>query len=134
MENKRKHLEMIQGVVNRLASNSFLIKGWSVVLVSALFALSATGTNQSFVFLAYIPAVIFWGLDGYFLWEERKFRKLYDQVRKLDEADIDFSMDTSLVVGDACSWAGATISKTLVPFHGVLIVSIILVMILGSDG
>ena len=34
-ENKRFHLEMIQGVVNRLAQNSFHIKGWSVVLVAA---------------------------------------------------------------------------------------------------
>ena len=37
MENKQKHLELIQGVINRLSSNSFLLKGWSVVLISALF-------------------------------------------------------------------------------------------------
>ena len=30
-----KHLEIIQGVVNRLASNSFLIKGWSMTILSA---------------------------------------------------------------------------------------------------
>ena len=39
MNNKHKHLELIQGVINRLSTNSFLLKGWSVVLVSALFAL-----------------------------------------------------------------------------------------------
>ena len=85
MESKTKHLEMIQGVINRLSTNSFLLKGWSVVLVSALFALSAGDSNPAFIFLAYIPALVFWGLDGYFLWEERKFRKLYDRVRTLDE-------------------------------------------------
>lgn len=42
MDNKVKHLEFIQGVVNRLSTDSFLLKGWSVVLVSALFALSAS--------------------------------------------------------------------------------------------
>jgi len=88
MELKTKHLEMIQGVINRLSTNSFLIKGWSVLLVSALFALSANDTNLAYVFLAYIPATIFWGLDGYFLWEERKFRALYDDVRSLSETEI----------------------------------------------
>ena len=70
MENKRKHLELIQGVINRLSTNSFLLKGWSVVLVSALFALSASDSRPAFVLLAYIPASIFWGLDGFFLWQE----------------------------------------------------------------
>lgn len=35
MDRKIKHLEFIQGVINRLASDSFRMKGWSVVLVSA---------------------------------------------------------------------------------------------------
>lgn len=134
MEIKAKHLEMIQGVINRLSTNSFLLKGWSVVLVSALFALSAGNTNPAFIFLAYIPAIVFWGLDGYFLWEERKFRELYNSVCKKDESDIDFSMDTSLVAGQSGSWVEATISKILVPFHGVLIVAIILVMVLTLRG
>ena len=61
MESKTKHLEMIQGVINRLSTNSFLLKGWSVVLVSALFALSAGDSNPAFIFLAYIPALVFLG-------------------------------------------------------------------------
>ncbi|HUV77227.1 MAG TPA: hypothetical protein VMW06_04125, partial [Desulfobacterales bacterium] len=67
MDRKLKHLEFIQGVINRLSTNSFLLKGWSVVLVSALFALSANKSNVRFIMLAYIPSIIFWGLDGYFL-------------------------------------------------------------------
>ena len=61
MDHKHKHLELIQGVVNRLSTNSFLLKGWSVVLVSALFALSAADSRAAFVFLAYIPAFVFLG-------------------------------------------------------------------------
>ena len=53
----RAHLEMIQGVVNRLSHNSFLLKGWSVVLVSAMFALSARDSAALFVYLAYFPAI-----------------------------------------------------------------------------
>ena len=113
MDNRSKHLEFIQGVINRLSHNSFLLKGWSVVLVSALFALSAGETNSSFIVLAYFPAFIFWGLDGYFLWEEKKFRKLYDRVRILNEPSIDFSMDTTPVASEAGDWWSATWSKTL---------------------
>ena len=34
MENKIKYLEMIQSVINRMANNSFCLKGWTVTLVS----------------------------------------------------------------------------------------------------
>ena len=125
---KIKHMEFIQGVINRLSTNSFLLKGWSVVLVSALFALSAADSRPAFIYLAYIPTIIFWGLDGYFLWEERKYRKLYDRVRVQAEATINFSMDTTPVTAEAGSWWDATLSKTLIPFHGVLLFSIAVVM------
>lgn len=128
MSDKHKHMEFIQAAVNRLSHNSFLLKGWSVVLVSALFALSAVNSNMSFLFLAYVPVLVFWGLDGYFLREEKKFRALYDHVRKLDNAEIDFSMNTSKVSQGVPNWMACTLSKTLFPFHGVLIGSITIVM------
>jgi len=55
VENKPKHLEFIQGVINRLSTNSFLLKGWSVVLVSALFALSAPDSRAAFVYRTPYP-------------------------------------------------------------------------------
>ena len=60
-----------------------------------------------------VGAFVFWGLDGYFLWEEKKFRALYNSVRTKDEPEIDFSMDTAEVADQAGSWAEATISKCL---------------------
>lgn len=130
MEEKLKHLELIQGVINRLSTNSFLLKGWSVVLVSALFALAAPESRTAFVYLAYIPAVVFWGLDGYFLWQERLYRALYDHVRAKPEAEIDFSMDTSSFRGSAKGWPEAVLSRTLLTFHGVLIIAVVVVMVL----
>ena len=44
MEVKLKHLEMIQAVITRMAKNSFLLKGWSITLTAAIFALG-TGTK-----------------------------------------------------------------------------------------
>ena len=129
MENKRAHLEMIQAVVNRMSVNSFLLKGWSVVLISALFALAAGDSEALFVYIAYFPAVAFWMLDAYFLRQERLFRKLYDRVRHLAETDVDFSMDTSVVDREIAAWSAVVFSKTLLLFHGTVFGSIVIVML-----
>ncbi len=105
MESKHKHLEFIQSVINRMASNSFLLKGWSVTLVTALFALSDKDSRISCLLLAYLPVILFWILDGYFLGQEHAFRKLYDKVRTLDENQIDFSMNTKhwqVIIKNGC--------------------------------
>jgi len=128
MENKRAHLEMIQAVINRMAGNSFLIKGWTITLVAALFALAQKEANPVFMYLAYFPAVVFWSLDGYYLWQERLFRKLFDRVRGLPETDVDFSMNTSVVSTQAGSIWKATFSQTLLVFHGAILLSILLVI------
>ena len=129
MDNKRAHLEMIQAIITRMSVNSFLLKGWSVVLVSALFALAAGNSEKLFVYLAYFPAIAFWILDGYFLRQERLFRKLYDRVRSLDESVVDFSMDTSVVRNQVSEWLSVTFSKTLAIYHGTVIGSIVIVML-----
>ena len=120
---------MIQAVVNRMSVNSFLLKSWSVVLISAFFALAAGDSQALFVYIAYFPAIAFWMLDAYFLRQERLFRKLYDRVRHLAEADVDFSMDTSVVDGEVAAWSAVIFSKTLLLFHGTVFGSIVIVML-----
>jgi hypothetical protein len=94
MENNNKitHLEMVQGIINRMASNSFMLKGWAVTLVAGIFALASKDTDKLYFLIAYIPIVVFWGLDSYYLLQERLYRALYNKVRLLNEKDIDFSM------------------------------------------
>jgi hypothetical protein len=129
MENKHKHLEFLQGAINRMAGNLFLLKGWTITLIAALFALSAKDANKAYVLVAYFPALIFWILDGYFLSQERRFRALYDHVRKLPENQIDFSMDTSQLPEDARNtWLGAMASKTLFIYYGALILIMFVLM------
>ena len=130
MDKKHTHLQMIQGIINRLSNNSFLLKGWSVVLVSAMFALAAKDTNSFFVLLAYFPAISFWGLDGFFLYQERLYRAHYNQVRELSEDEIDYSMDITHVIKDESPWIRVTFSKTLFIFHGVIILIISVVIFL----
>ncbi|MDE0668129.1 MAG: hypothetical protein OXI48_03775, partial [bacterium] len=83
---REAYLAMIQGVINRLAQNSFLLKGWSVLLVSALLAVAAGSSEDWILPVAFLPAVAFWGLDGYYLRQERLFRRLYDHARQAHKA------------------------------------------------
>ncbi len=128
---KHKHLDFVQAAINRMASNLFLLKGWSITLIAAMFALAAKDTNKFYVLIAYFPLFIFWSLDGYFLSQERKFRALYDYVRKLDEKQIDFSMDTRPFNGDSRNnWFGAMSSRTLVIYYGGLAAVMLVLMYL----
>lgn len=130
MEQKIKHLEFIQSIVNRMAANSFLIKGWCITLVSAMFALAANDTNTKFILIAYIPVPVFWILDSYYLWQERLFRALYDNIRMADENLIDFSMDTMVYRGGKNTWLASIFSETLIIFYISLIVTMLIVMYL----
>ncbi len=127
MENKVAHLEMIQAVIARMAGNSFFIKGWSVTLVAALFALAAANTNELFVYLAYFPAFMFWALDAYFLRQERLFRKLYDSVRGAENDRVDFSMNTKPFEKSVDGTWSVAWSYTLRLFHGTITATIIVV-------
>lgn len=95
MENKRKHLEFLQNVITRMNSNSFLIKGWTITLVSALFALAANDANVNYVLVSYIAIPVFWILDVFYISQERQYRNLYAVVATKKEDAIDFSMDAS---------------------------------------
>ncbi len=125
------HLAMIQGVVNRLAQSSFLLKGWSVVLVSALLAFAANSSEELVLYIALLPAVVFWGLDGYFLWQERSFRALYDHVRTQDEGSIDYGLDTKSV-RDRGAYRKAVFSRTISLFHGAILVTILVIIFVMS--
>jgi hypothetical protein len=127
-EMKLKHLEFIQNIITRMNTNSFMIKGWSVTLVSALFALAADKANLQFVFVAYIPVLMFWALDGYFLSQERQYRGLYKKVAALnDEKQIDFNLNATEFNLDEKTWCGSVFSSTLNLFHGALLSVLLLI-------
>jgi hypothetical protein len=129
-ENKIKHLEFIQLTITRMNVNSFLLKGWAVTLISALFVLSAKDSNINYVLISYIVIPVFWILDGFYIGVERQYRELYNDVAKKTEIDIDFSMDAKkFAKGNKC-WLGGIFSITLLIFYGVCILTTIIVMYL----
>jgi hypothetical protein len=92
MEAKMKHLEFIEAVISRMATNSFLFKGWAITIAAALSAFAAVDTKHGLLAIALVSSLMFWGLDGYYLWLERCFVNLYRDVAAKDPAAIDFAM------------------------------------------
>jgi hypothetical protein len=92
MEDKTKHMEMIQNIIQRLANNSFLLKGWTVSLVVAIFSFGDITLERSYLGIVYVPILVFWFLDSYYLQMERKYISLYNYVRKMKKVDFDLSI------------------------------------------
>ena len=89
-DNVIEHLKFIQETINRMARNSFAIKGWTSALNIAIFAFAGTDKYKA-VIISIIPTILFWILDSYYLLQEKKYRLLYDNVRLKDKADFDMN-------------------------------------------
>jgi hypothetical protein len=119
-EAKHKHLDFIQGVINRMANNSFQLKSWTIGIISAIFALAANKdaeAKSSLLLISIIPLIIFWILDGYFLWQERMFRELYKEIAAKNENEIDYQMNIAPYNNDRNTWIKCIFSKTLNVFY-----------------
>lgn len=120
MEAKTRHLEFIQSAINRMANNSFLLKGWSVTLVGGVFALSFKELDRRYLAISLIVLSFFWLLDSVYLAHERRFVKLYNEVGSSVKRT-DFSMDTRHL-RKKTDWWCAAFSGTEGLFYGGLVV------------
>ncbi len=128
MDERLTHLTLLQAVIARMGANSFLLKGWSVTLVAAIFALAAKDSERALVLLAYFPVLVFWGLDAFFLHQEKLFRKLYEEVAAKRIPSDSLAMDTSPVRSLVPGVSQVVFSKTLLPFHGTVVGVVLLAM------
>ncbi|MEV0170151.1 hypothetical protein AB0I00_03330 [Streptomyces sp. NPDC050803] len=117
-----RHLELIQTIVARMGNNSFLIKGWSLTVTGALLAYAVGNDENAIAVVSFIPVLAFWLLDGYFLYQERLFRRLYDRVRDSANAIQPFSMDTA-PGKEPQGLLKAAVSPTLSCFYGGLVLA-----------
>jgi len=135
---RAKHLEFVQDAISRMAGNSFVLKGWTVTIAAALFALAAKDSNRRFAILALFPALTFWGLDAYYLRQERLFRKLYDKLRRLSVGEYEkaesFSMSTAKHSHEVANWFLTLWAPTILGLHGVVVAAVVVVIALLSRG
>lgn len=129
--NKIAHLNMIQEIITRMGNNSFYLKQWAVGIMIAIYAFAGENSHKA-VIVTVIPLIVFWILDSYYLMIERKFRCLYDEVRKRAEKNIDFNMNFNSIkvnmnnISKYCL-AKVALSRTILPFYLVCFVTTLII-------
>ena len=130
-----KELEFIQGCIERMARNSFMIKGWAIVITIAFLGFMGSKKDIDIIMSIFIilPVIILWSLDGYFLYIERCYRKLYKErvnIRVYHQVSTyrDY-YDLNHTVIKSEKIFNAVFSKTLMPFYVIIIAILIIIII-----
>lgn len=77
----QKEIDLIQSCINRMAQNSFAIKGWLITLVAVILALLPETVDVRILCGVVLAATLsFWYLDSYYLKMERLYRWKYEWV------------------------------------------------------
>lgn len=130
-----KEIDLIQGCINRMANNSFLIKGWALGVFAGVTAFTKGENLNNIVLLlctTVVPFICFWVLDAYFLQIERKYRAMYTEKltkRKNNNSDELFDLNPSKYkVG---SILRIMFSQTLTIFYGIPFLTSVIVLIIN---
>jgi len=124
-ETLHKEIDLIQGVINRMAHNSFLLKGWTITIIVAVLALTkdtlVTNDVTYFSIILLIPLVVFWYLDAFFLHKERCYIKLYDWVieNRLKTEEFQYNLNYRRFEKKVDSILKIMRSDTLLTFYGI---------------
>ena len=77
MEDVRQYLQMLQDIINRMASNSSNCKAWAITIFTAMSALMiGVEEIRQWMWIILCPIVLFYFLDAYYLGLENDFRNL----------------------------------------------------------
>ena len=126
----QKHLEIMQGVITRMAENSRSCKVWCVTLVAATLVLVARTGEPRHALIALIPTLLFLFLDSYYLALERAFISSQNAfVAKLHKGELVLT-DVYKIVPTGMGWrlVGRCLvgSVSVLPFY-VLVTATVLV-------
>ncbi|MDA1228860.1 MAG: hypothetical protein O3A33_13020 [Chloroflexi bacterium] len=133
--NRLAYLNINQEAIKRMAGNSFLVKGWSVTLVSAMLAISVTSKRPEIAFLSVGPGILFAGWDAYWLRQERLFRAIHEQIRLSPEGTMGeqmFSMNTKLYSDKVPGLLKTLVSLPLIGLYGGLIAVSLAFALIGN--
>lgn len=135
LENKIKHLEMIENIIERMAKNSFQLKAWAMTLVTVVGALGAKEADKRFMLLAFVPIIGFWLLDTFYIQQERRYKALYRSVCEKREEDIDFNLNTRNITftddeAKRICFFNCLKSPSVSLFYGVLTATLILLVVI----
>src|SRR3990172_11626640 len=118
-----KEIDLIQACITRMASNSFLLKGWAISIIAVVLALADKAINPALLSsILLIPLLSFWYLDAFFLRTEKMYRKMYEWIlekRKNDDTTYLYDLNPHRFKKEVDSSWKVMWSVTLRCFYGI---------------
>lgn len=96
-ELRLKQLEMLQGIINRMAGYGSAHKNYCITITTAICGAAVTLERPSLVLMSLIPILVFWLMDTQYLRVERRFRRLFmvaAQQKWEMPPDFDFNLNS----------------------------------------
>jgi ATP adenylyltransferase len=107
-EDRRKHLDYIQGVVTRQSAASASAKGWLLPVITAVFGFALTQRVWLLALLGMFLTAVFAYVDASYLRSEKSYRALYRVVSRSERSVPRFTLDPT----DAYEPPSDALSKT----------------------
>ncbi|WP_456739410.1 hypothetical protein [Bradyrhizobium sp. USDA 376] len=125
-----KHLEMLQGLVTRMAGYGASFKSYCITVVTAVVGFALTAHKPNVIWLALLPLVAFALADAQYLRVERRFRAVFNLVRK-EGWDQMPTFEINLEHAPTHSYLSALLSWSIVGFYAPLTIGV-LISVLGA--
>ena len=125
-----KHLEMLQALITRMASYGAAFKSYCITVTTAVIGFAFTLHRPAVAALALLPVVAFGVADAQYLRVERRFRDVFNLVRK-ESWEAMPSFDIHLESAPDQSFLAAVTSWSIIWFYMPLAVGV-LVAVLGA--
>ena len=139
-----KEIDLIQGCINRMAQNSFMVKGWMITLVAVIIALLPEKVGIDIRVLCVIAlgvTLCFWYLDAFYLKMEKLFRWKYEWVIKNRISTLEYAYD--LNPHESKTWINHSkepwvvevmITRSIVPMYVLILIVEIVIFLIAHFG
>jgi hypothetical protein len=137
-----KHLEFVQNTINRMSTNSFLIKGWAITLIGIIFGLNKLEGNYLFEYSNYnfpvetaiiiLIVLLFWFTNAYFLQQERRYIFIYSKtIEKFNLPASNNTVATLTLDMNYKNYIAPSNSNLTDKKRNIILIAIILICIIG---
>lgn len=130
-EDKRLYLELIQNIINRMATSSAIVKGLTATTAAGILTIHNCSFSLTLSISIFIPIICMMFLDIAYLRKERQYRRLYKLVCK-DKHTIDLDLNVNCIKEDLkndkkTKWYNCMFSWSIWLFYAPLLVVIYVV-------
>ena len=123
-----KHLEMLQGLITRMAGYGASFKSYCITVATAVVGFAFTLHRPAVAVLALLPVMAFAVADAQYLRVERRFRDVFDLVRKESWGEMP-SFEINLASAPKQSFLRAVTSWSIVWFYAPLAIGVLLAVL-----